>query len=375
MNKPLALIASDLHLKPKTWRHRPIVGDSYYAWEQIQEEAIRSGVNFVILAGDLLDRQINGSEPIIKLQQGIEKLGFAGIKTLFIQGQHEYQEFPWASLSKHAHHLAFAGVDIGPFWVEGIDYQSKETFRRELEECSEMGDQDILVMHQVWLDWMGERALPQGSFSDVREIAPKLITGDLHESRLEWFDDKSLQILSPGSTCMQSVAEPLQKYMYYLSEGDDGLPEFEPVELKSRPVVRLEKKLETPEDVNDVMGKIEDEFARVFDYADANKLPEEICTPIFHFTYSHNIADEVRRIENFLDGRAHLFWKEIPTMTADDVYSEEFKAGDAATMADMLRDEVDDEKVRNLSERLLASPNIVEELVRWQKEQLTNESS
>ena len=155
----------------------------------------------------------------------------------------------------------------------------------------------------------------------------------------------------------------------------DGLPEFEPVELKSRPVVRLEKKLETPEDVNDVMGKIEDEFARVFDYADANKLPEEICTPIFHFTYSHNIADEVRRIENFLDGRAHLFWKEIPTMTADDVYSEEFKAGDAATMADMLRDEVDDEKVRNLSERLLASPNIVEELVRWQKEQLTNESS
>jgi|TARA_R110000824_G_scaffold304281_4_gene492099 DNA repair exonuclease SbcCD nuclease subunit len=378
MSKPLALIASDLHLKPKTWRHRPIVGDSYYAWEQVQEEAIRSGVSFVILAGDLLDRQINGSEPIIKLQRGIEKLGEHDIKTLFIQGQHEYQEFPWASLSKHAHHLAFAGVEIGPFWVEGIDYQSKETFERELGECSEMGDQDILVMHQVWLDWMGERALPQGSFQHVRDLAPglkTLITGDLHESRLEWFDNKSLQLLSPGSTCMQSVAEPLQKYMYYLSEGDDGLPEFERIELKSRPFVRWEKKLETPEDVNDVLGKIEDEFARVFDYADANELPEEICAPIFHFTYSHKIADEMRRIEKLLGDRAHLFWKEIPPVAVDDTYTEAFEAGVSATMADMLREEVDDEKIRHLSERMLAAPDIFEELVRWQKEQLTNESS
>tara|TARA_R110002020_G_scaffold276042_7_gene491277 strand:- start:1560 stop:2696 length:1137 start_codon:yes stop_codon:yes gene_type:complete len=378
MSKPLALIASDLHLKPKTWRHRPIVGDSYYAWEQIQEEAIQCGVGFVILAGDLLDRQINGSEPIIKLQQGIEKLGENDIKTLFIQGQHEYQEFPWASLSAHAHHLAADGVEIGPFWVEGIDYQSKETFRRALEECSEMGDQDILVMHQVWLDWMGERALPQGSFQHVRDLAPSLktlITGDLHESRLEWYDNKSLQLLSPGSTCMQSVAEPLQKYMYYLSEGDDGLPEFERVELKSRPFVRWEKKLETSEDVDDVVGKIEDEFARVFDYADANKLPEEICTPIFHFTYSHEVADEVRRIEKLLDDRAHLFWKEMPAVVEDKAHMETLEMGVSATMADMLREEVDDEKVRNLSERLLASPDIFEELVRWQKEQLTNESS
>jgi DNA repair exonuclease SbcCD nuclease subunit len=378
MSKPLALIASDLHLSPRTWRHRPIVGDSYYAWEQIQEEAIRSEVGFVILAGDLLERQTNGSEPIIKLQQGIEKLGEHDIKTLFIQGQHEYQEFPWASLSKHAHHLATAGVEIGPFWVEGIDYQSKETFRRELGECSEMGEKDILVMHQVFLNWMGERALPQGSFEDIRELAPglkTLITGDLHESRLEWFDDKSLQILSPGSTCMQSVAEPLQKYMYYLSEGDDGLPEFEQIELKSRPFIRWEKRLETSEDVDDVVGKIEDEFVRVFDYADANKLPEEICTPIFHFTYSHEVADEVWRIEKHLDGRVHLFWKEIPPVAVDDVHMEAFKAGVSATMADMLREGVDDEKVRNLSERLLAAPDIFEELVRWQKERLVNEGS
>ena len=67
-------------------------------------------------------------------------------------------------------------------------------------------------------------------------------------------------------------------------------PEFERIELKSRPFIRWEKRLETSEDVDDVMGKIEDEFARVFDYADANELPEEICTPIFHFTYSHKIA-------------------------------------------------------------------------------------
>jgi DNA repair exonuclease SbcCD nuclease subunit len=385
MSKPLALIASDLHLSPKTWRHRPIVGDSYYAWEQIQDEAIQSKVGFVILAGDLLERQTNGSEPIIKLQQGIDKLGEQDIKTLFIQGQHEYQEVPWASLSKHAHHLFSESVEVGPFQVHGIDYQPKEMLRREIDDFVQLGEKDILVMHQVWLDWMGERALPQGSFSDVRELAPELktlITGDLHESRMEWFSGEAaeltglnLQILSPGSTCMQSVAEPLKKYMFHLFEDDHGDVLFESVELKSRPFVRWEKRLETSEDVDDVVGKIEDEFDRVFDYADANKLPEEICTPIFHFTYSHEVADEVRRIEKHLDGRVHLFWKEIPPVAVDDVHMEAFKAGVSATMADMLREGVDDEKVRGLSERMLAAPDIFEELVRWQKEQLTNEGS
>jgi DNA repair exonuclease SbcCD nuclease subunit len=372
MSKPLALVASDLHLSPRTWRHRPIVGDSYYAWEQIQDEAIRSEVGFVILAGDLLERQTNGSEPIIKLQQGIEKLGEQGIQTLFIQGQHEYQEFPWASLSEHAHHLHPAGVEMGPFRVHGVDYQSKETFRRELEECSKLRSEDILVMHQVWLDWMGERALPQGSFSDVRELAPglkTLITGDLHESRLE--QHESLRVLSPGSTCMQSVAEPLKKYMFHLFEDDQGDVLFESVELKSRPFVRMEM-FGLPE-VESLLAEIEEHFEVAFDYADANKLPEEICTPIFHFTYPHEVADQVHRIEKHLDGRAHIFWKEIPAVVEDDVYTEAFKAGVSATMADMLHDTpyaVEIPDVLALAERLLAAPDATEELTRWRREKV-----
>jgi len=237
-------------------------------------------------------------------------------------------------------------------------------------------------MHQVWLDWMGERALPQGSFEDIRELAPELrtlITGDLHESRLEWFSGEAaeltglnLQILSPGSTCMQSVAEPLQKYMYYLSEGEDGLPEFEQIELKSRPFVRMEVGPHMA-DVDVILEEAEEQFEAAFDYADANKLPEEICTPIFHFTYPHEVADHVHRIEKHLDGRAHIFWKEIPAVVEDDVYTEGFKAGVSATMADMLHDtpyaaEIPDALA--LAERLLATPDAAEELTRWRREKV-----
>ena len=49
--KPFALVASDLHLKRRTWSNRPIEGDSYFAWEQIVEQAITHEVKVVILAG------------------------------------------------------------------------------------------------------------------------------------------------------------------------------------------------------------------------------------------------------------------------------------------------------------------------------------
>ena len=376
-NKKIALVASDLHLKPKTWRHRPILGDSYHAWEQIVEEAIKSEVGFVILAGDLLDRQINGSEPIVKLQEGVDKMGESGIRTVFIQGQHEYQEVPWASLSRHATHLHGNKFDMSPFCVYGIDYQSKETLQHELSSLPDLGAKDVLVMHQVWLDWMGERALPQGSFEDVRKAHPglrTLVSGDLHESRMELCADEHLSLLSPGSTCMQSVAEPTQKYAYHLVD-NDGLPGFEPVELRSRPFIRWADRLEVVEDVVDVLEQLDSRLEEAAAQASDNDLPEEVRTPIFHFTYSHEVSDEVRRIVKATGDRAYLFWKEVPPVGEDAAYLAAYKSGVSATMAEMLFNEVPDEKIRNLSERMLAAPDVYEELVRWQKEKLTHENS
>ena len=377
MGKPLAIIASDLHLKPRTWKHRQIVGDSYFAWDQVVSGAIEFEVSHVILAGDLLDRQLNGSEPIIKLKEGLDRLEKAGITTLFIQGQHEYQESPWASLSASIHLHGHEPVTVGPFKVFGIDYQSKEELLPAIGALSIVeSDRNILVMHQVWQDWMGERALPQGKFEDVLNATPALevlITGDLHEQKLEDHANDSgsqMSVLSPGSTCVQSIAEPLEKFFYVLRD-DDHSAAFLPVPIKSRPIFRYPTTLETVEDVEAALARVEDDYEVAFQLADSNKLPEDLCTPIFQYVYSHEVAADVGRLEKRLDDRVHLFWKEIPDKS--DKFVEAFTAGVSVTMKDVLREQVEEGKTRDLAERLLVSPDPVEELLRWRREKAKQE--
>jgi predicted phosphodiesterase len=372
MGKPLAIIASDLHLKPRTWKHRQIVGDSYHAWDQVVSGAIEYQVSYVILAGDLLDRQLNGSEPIIKLKEGLDRLEKAGITTLFIQGQHEYQESPWASLSGSIHLHGQEPVEVGPFKIFGIDYQSKEELLPAIGELPILAtDRNILVMHQVWQDWMGERALPQGKFEDVLNSTPELevlITGDLHEQRLENHQNaggSEMTVLSPGSTCVQSIAEPLEKFFYVLRD-DDGKAAFLPVVINNRPIFRYPKTLETVGDVEEALARVEDDYEVAFQLADSNKLSEDLCTPIFQYVYSHEVSSDVGRLEKRLDGRVHLFWKEIPDKS--DKFIEAFAAGVSVTMKDVLRDHVEEGKTRDLAERLLVSPDPVEELLRWRRE-------
>ncbi len=52
----LVLVASDLHLSPRIWKHQPIEGDSYWSWVSIVKLAIARKVEAVVLAGDLLDK-------------------------------------------------------------------------------------------------------------------------------------------------------------------------------------------------------------------------------------------------------------------------------------------------------------------------------
>lgn len=377
MSKPLAIIASDLHLKSRTWKHKPIEGDSYHAWCQIVSGAIEYCVEYVILPGDVLDKQLNASEPPIKLKEGLDRLEQAGIGVVFIQGQHEYQQTPWATLGGGKHLHENGPVDIGPFKVFGIDYQPKEALIPALQALPmSKDDRNILVMHQVWQDWMGERALPQGTFEDVLINTPALellITGDLHEQKLEFYGtpDKGFSVLSPGSCCVQSISEPLDKFFYVLRDDAEKGAQLEPVTIKNRPIFRYPSTLETTEDVEEALQRLEDDFDAAFYAADAAKLPSEVCKPIFQYVYSYKVAKDVERIERLLDDRVHLFWKEIPDTS--DKFIEGFQAGVSVTMADILKDQVEDGKTKDLAERLLASPDPLEELLRWRRERVKQE--
>ena len=78
------------------------------------------------------------------------------------------------------------------------------------------------------------------------------------------------------------------------------------------------------------------------------------------------------RLEKRLDGQVHLFWKEIPDKS--DKFIEAFAAGVSVTMKDVLREQVEEGKTRDLAERLLVSPDPVEELLRWRREKAKQES-
>ena len=376
MDDYFALAASDLHLKKRTWSNRPIEGDSYFAWEQTVNLAIRKEVEVVILAGDILDRQINGSEPILKLQEGIEKLGAAGIKTLFIQGQHEYQEMPWASLSKHAIHLhRNESMEVAGYTIVGIDFQAKERLQDELSYVAETlmaaPEKTILVMHQVWEEWMGERALPQGRLEDVSKWLPGLgllITGDLHESRLE---DDSLRVLSPGSTCMQSISEPEEKYTYLLSSLGGSL-EISKSALLGRPFIDWPF-FWTVADIEDCIREYYTVYEVSQSHAEQHSIPQEICTPLVRFQYDHSLSGDMHRLEKLVGDSGHIFWKEHSPKTSEE--QEAIASGKNVTMESLLKSVECGKDVRQLAERLLSGGDPSEELRRWHKEQLTNESN
>ena len=385
MGDCFALVAGDLHLNLRTWSNRPIENDSYFAWTQIVNRAIRAEVEVVILAGDILDKQINGSGPIGKLQEGIDKLGAAGIKTLFIQGQHEYQEIPWASLSKHAIHLhrnestsLDPFVEVAGYTITGIDFQAKERLQDELSYVTETlksaPERTILVMHQVWEEWMGERALPQGKLEDVNKWLPGLgllITGDLHESRLQ---QNPLPVLSPGSTCMQSISEPEDKYIYFLhkTENSVGAPKVSKELLLGRPFIDWPF-FRTAADIEDCILEYYTVYESSQAHAEQHSIPPEICTPIVRFQFDHSLSGDMYRLEKLVGDSGHIFWKEHSPKNAEE--HEAIVSGDNVTMESLLKSVECSQDVRQLAERLLSGGDPSEELRRWHKEQLIYEGN
>jgi DNA repair exonuclease SbcCD nuclease subunit len=228
------LIASDLHLSQRIWQHRPIFGDSYSSWRQLVQYAIDYEVTAVILAGDLLDRQSNTSEPVCEFAAGLNRLIEAGIEVFYVQGQHEMQEVPWASLAKGVQHINDKLVDIARLKVYGMDFRSATQLQASLAQIPP--EANVLVAHQVWSDFMGDIVHSQGSFADIPSHIELLITGDYHKTVCQQLPS-GMQVLSPGSTHMRAINEPAEKYGHLLTVQDDGSVQWQALELLTRPVL------------------------------------------------------------------------------------------------------------------------------------------
>lgn len=311
-----ALITSDLHLGDKIWRHRPINYDSYFSWEVIVQSAIARKCDAVILAGDLLDKQTNVSSPIHHLLSGLRKLSEANISVFYNQGQHEYQAMPWISLHDSVIHLDGNEVyyfgDSCQYGLSGRDFGLKDVVSDFLKSDVALKS-DILVMHQVWLEFMGDICKPQGSFADVPDNVKYVITGDLHKTlNCKPVEGRDLTVLSPGSTHLRSVSEDQDKFVFIM-DFDDEIS----VEQLALPTRRkFDYKL-----VNgnlDFYGEIDSLIKEATDYANKYRLHEELVKPIIRLTHSLDSELDVDGLEGFVAGRAHLFYKPVSGEVVDE---------------------------------------------------------
>jgi len=296
-------------LADRAWTSRQsLEGDAYYSFRQIVDYAIEHKLP-IIAAGDLIDKQRNESRVVAFLSEQMRRLRDADVWFLYIQGQHEYQPIPWLSaLSDWPDHLDAQVIDLpAGISVGGYDWSTPDVLEVKLGHGA--ANADVLVMHQVTQEWMGGIAPGEVAFTQIPDVEA-LIIGDYHElSGVEHHkgaQGQPLTVLSPGSTCMQSISEPVNKYFYVMY---DDLS-FEAVPLKTRKVLKPNE-IWLPEQLDTFVENVGHQLDGAVQRAIDSEFPGELHKPILYVKYSSQLEDAYRRLERAIGDRAHFFYKEL----------------------------------------------------------------
>jgi hypothetical protein len=359
--KPLALLCSDTHVRPRR-------EDEKHAFRQIIDRAVKEKIP-IIAAGDLIDKQTNRAETITFLYKQLDRLGEAGQRFYFTQGQHDYDFPAWLSAHPIAFHLHKEVIDFDEFVVYGLDWQPYGKLQEELAEIPDTVN--FLVCHQVWSNWMGDIAAPQGSFEQIPGHITIVHTGDLHQWKLERqknADGKKMLVVSCGATAQQKIDEP-DTHNYALLYPDGKV---ERQRLNSRVMVDCSI-INRLEDVEAFMADLEPLLETAAQRAAAMELPDEMAKPYMRVTYSSKLPDTVRRVEKVVADRALLVFKQLLPPEKLDAYQKAKKVekGEAVTPLSVLSEEVSkDDKpgVYELVERLLTASDKELEFARWRSE-------
>lgn len=314
-NNVIAVVAADTHLAPCAWTSRPSIhGDSYFALQQIIDTCIKFKVP-LILAGDVFDKTRPDSLTISHARQAIQRMQLLGLPIYFIQGQHERDvNCPWLnSISDwpiHIHkreHILFANSE-NSISLYGIDWTPANRIANEIENIP--ANANIVIMHQVWKEFMGSKcANTECSFDQLPDNYKLFITGDYHVCEKRYLD-KSV-VASPGSTCMQSIDEQGRKFIYLLRYRKES----------SLPVYTERALLETRAKHTCHIDSDEDfaQFCQTFNRSlktEFQNLPENIRKPLLQVIYSIKIPELHLRITKLLDDKYHLFFTDrIPRKT------------------------------------------------------------
>ena len=359
--KPTALLCSDTHARPRR-------EDERHAFRQIVDKAVALRIP-IIAAGDLIDKQSNRAETITFLYKQLDRLKEVNQRFYYTQGQHDYDDPPWLSAHPAALHFHKKVIRLDDFVFYGLDWQPYGKLQEELGEMHP--DANFLVCHQVWANWMGDIAAPQGSFAQIPGQIRHVLTGDLHQWKLEEHknaDGIKMLVVSCGATTQQTIAEPDRHYYALLMP--DG--RVEQKRLNSRVFIDCSL-INTEQDVAIFMAELEPTLAAALQKANALDLPTEMYRPTMRVTYSSKLPEVVRRVEKAVGDRAVLHFKQLLPPEKLEAYKKAKKAekGEAVTPLLVLPQEVDQKdkpEVYELVERMLAAGDKTMEFAKWRSE-------
>ncbi len=296
MKKPNLVLTSDWHLERAAWaKHPTLTGDSYYSVRQIIQYAMDNRVSAVLAAGDLFDKPTPDSNSVGVAIEAVSRLATADIPLYFTQGQHEkVRGEPWFSVAgaNYAHKQL---LDLDGVIVYGLDYTRPDILKEEIANIPESAN--LLMMHQVWRNFMGELRTTDGDFEMLPPV-DLILTGDFHKALI--YNKNDIKAVSPGSICMQSIDEESSKSFFVLND-DFSISK---IPLKARKVFRyiinseydLQKFL-------DVQIKEAQEFQE--------DVPDYVQKNIVDVKYNMDLNNVFIRLTKHVGDRVHLFMRAL----------------------------------------------------------------
>lgn len=304
--KPLFVFCADIHLEDGAWSTRPsIYGDAYYSFDQIVDYCVTHTLPLII-GGDVLERKSNAARPIAKLCAALSRMETAGVPVFYIQGNHEYDRHaPWLSVHPWPQHIHSQLVNISGTAVFGLDWLPKGAIQDALKTVPP--EADILVVHQVWKDLMGNIGRTECELTDVHHVQT-ILAGDFHVTKIVDgvnAQGKPVQMLSPGSTSMQDISEDPKKCFFVICQ-NDGKFVFKPEPLLTRPFIRYDAR--TQEELDDLCaGKLVKDIERAVFDASARGVPEDIRKPLVRIKFNKQLPDAYLRLLTAIGDLAHVF--------------------------------------------------------------------
>ncbi|HXS23145.1 MAG TPA: hypothetical protein VN719_02865 [Gemmatimonadales bacterium] len=351
----VVVVTGDLHLDEHgAWKHRDLVGDSRYAFEQIVaycvDEAEHPGRRVhLVLLGDINNKPDPKPKLVGFLHRQLRRLEDAGCLVRYGLGQHDGRQdwlstHPWPS---SYHRCSF---QLGPWKAYGLNWSPIGQIEEELRAIPP--GTEVLLAHQVHAEFMGVVATPEMSLAQVPYVKA-IFTGDFHrveQQVIHRTDGSEIRVFSPGAIAIRKINEP-DSHSFFVFRSADFTPEVVP--LKHRPVIRMTLGVGTHFDPAGAQGLI----AQAQRQAAADGVPEELQTPILDLVYPAELEELVARIESVVQGQAHVFKR--PQLPKQAVEIESAPLEETVAVGDLFdevaKDDEADEATRALGGRLLAA--------------------